>query len=832
MKNDKHCFNIESQQDKCDIIESSCHGFEAIYLKLYYCLGIWKQAASIILVLCLLVLFGSISVVASDFFCPNLQTISSRLQLSESMAGVTILAFGNGSSDLFSTFSAMDSDAGSLAIGELIGAAFFIVAVVSGCMGIIQPFQSQRVTFMRDATCLLGAVLIIVWIIYDQRIYWYHGLILIAYYISYVVAVVFDVGNGHRTNQEALIEQKSLHESCFANETTPLLHSDVVSQNKKQGTNRKPPRLSIPTCGFSIHSSDSYSQRLGHVIRPTSPGTTSPVSPMSSSRFVSSLPRTKSACSTKTYRRPNTPKVGLRPSVFGALEFQERVNNLRRAMSSTVVYNPSIRTGRQTSMLPSAWGNLQSSNYRCRPRALTTSSSAQDYFTYLSSQEQSSSAGINADTIPRPLGRQSFSGLTIPEIRLAPPSNNDVHSDHDNSSNMNTIQSSHLRQPSIDHSILTLSPLSDNESFVTAPQSCLEPCYDHCTSVCATNNHVTMCMKQDESIFESSDANERLVDALFPTLQGWHEKTTFSRISAIIAAPIILIFTLTIPVAETKEIKVDDIVVLGDESSDVYEQCHQSSILDTTHYLTVPLSASDYSITPTQPVIVTNELDTKQGWNKRILAIQSVFGTAFIFSLMAAHGMTPAYSVFLGTCVGVIVALCILKFTETDKVPRWFWMTSFVGFFVALNWIFLLANQVVTLLQVLGKIFTMSDSIMGLTVFALGNSIGDFVANTSIAKIGYPTMAISACYAGPLLNMVLGVGISSTYQVWKLGRPYELNISPSILTSTLGLIIVLLSTLIVVYTNGYRVTSQLGIWMISIYCLCILINFLLEFILL
>ncbi|CEG65906.1 hypothetical protein RMATCC62417_02588 [Rhizopus microsporus] len=93
-------------------------------------------------------------------------------------------------------------------------------------------------------------------------------------------------------------------------------------------------------------------------------------------------------------------------------------------------------------------------------------------------------------------------------------------------------------------------------------------------------------------------------------------------------------------------------------------------------------------------------------------------------------------------------------------------------------------------------------------------------------------MAISACYAGPLLNMVLGVGISSTYQVWKLGRPYELNISPSILTSTLGLIIVLLSTLIVVYTNGYRVTSQLGIWMISIYCLCILINFLLEFILL
>lgn len=61
----------------------------------------------------------------------------------------------------------------------------------------------------------------------------------------------------------------------------------------------------------------------------------------------------------------------------------------------------------------------------------------------------------------------------------------------------------------------------------------------------------------------------------------------------------------------------------------------------------------------------------------------------------------------------------ISKSTTRNKPPSWFWILSFVGFFVALNWIFLLANEVVGLLQAIGQIFSISDAIMGLTVFAL-----------------------------------------------------------------------------------------------------------------
>lgn len=70
-------------------------------------------------------LFSFIGISASDFFCPNLATIAAYLGLNESTAGVTFLAFGNGSPDVFSTFSALKGGTFSLAIGELIGAASF-----------------------------------------------------------------------------------------------------------------------------------------------------------------------------------------------------------------------------------------------------------------------------------------------------------------------------------------------------------------------------------------------------------------------------------------------------------------------------------------------------------------------------------------------------------------------------------------------------------------------------------------------------------------------------------------------------------------------------------
>lgn len=47
-----------------------------------------------------------------------------------------------------------------------------------------------------------------------------------------------------------------------------------------------------------------------------------------------------------------------------------------------------------------------------------------------------------------------------------------------------------------------------------------------------------------------------------------------------------------------------------------------------------------------------------------------------------------------------------------------------MGFFVSITWIYLIANEVVGLLAMLGHIAGLSVGVLGLTVFAAGNSIG------------------------------------------------------------------------------------------------------------
>ena len=74
-------------------------------------------------------------------------------------------------------------------------------------------------------------------------------------------------------------------------------------------------------------------------------------------------------------------------------------------------------------------------------------------------------------------------------------------------------------------------------------------------------------------------------------------------------------------------------------------------------------------------------------------------------NFLIVNGVIPCSVMGLGVILGVILCLFVKKCTKSDEPPTWFWALSFVGFFVALNWIFLLANEVVGLLQVILSIF-------------------------------------------------------------------------------------------------------------------------------
>jgi solute carrier family 24 (sodium/potassium/calcium exchanger), member 6 len=166
-------------------------------------------------------LFSTLGISAADFFTPNLATIAFLLGLDENVAGVTFLAFGNGSPDVFSTFSAMRADSGSLAIGELLGAASFIVSCVVGSMCIIKPFKVDRNPFLRDVGFFTVAVSLLLATLWDGKILPWEAGSLIVLYVVYVTVVV--VGSWWERRQEKKRRVEALIRSEYeAEDDVPL----------------------------------------------------------------------------------------------------------------------------------------------------------------------------------------------------------------------------------------------------------------------------------------------------------------------------------------------------------------------------------------------------------------------------------------------------------------------------------------------------------------------------------------------------------------------------------------------------------------------------------
>jgi solute carrier family 24 (sodium/potassium/calcium exchanger), member 6 len=130
-----------------------------------------------------------------------------------------------------------------------------------------------------------------------------------------------------------------------------------------------------------------------------------------------------------------------------------------------------------------------------------------------------------------------------------------------------------------------------------------------------------------------------------------------------------------------------------------------------------------------------------------------------------------------------------------------------------------------------------------LTIFAIGNSLADFVANMAVAvscvwlctqtvfnysQVFAPIMGFSACFGGPMLNILLGVGISGTYVMSQTQQPYSLPFSKTLYASTIGLLTLLIATLAFVPWNGYFLPRRWGVFLVISYTIIMGTNVVVE----
>ena len=89
---------------------------------------------------------------------------------------------------------------------------------------------------------------------------------------------------------------------------------------------------------------------------------------------------------------------------------------------------------------------------------------------------------------------------------------------------------------------------------------------------------------------------------------------------------------------------------------------------------------------------------------------------------------------------------------------------------LSIIWIWFIANILIELLIAISTLINIPDSFLGITLLAYGNSMPDLMLNVSLVKLGYGEMALSGSIAGPLFNILIGLGLPLIKLNFKYGK--------------------------------------------------------------
>lgn len=140
---------------------------------------------------------------------------------------------------------------------------------------------------------------------------------------------------------------------------------------------------------------------------------------------------------------------------------------------------------------------------------------------------------------------------------------------------------------------------------------------------------------------------------------------------------------------------------------------------------------------------------------------------------------------------------------------------------MAIMWVYMLANIIVDVLVMYECITGISAALLGLTVLSWGNSVGDAFASVAISKNGFGEMAFTGCVAGPVFNLLLGLGLTTLRCNMMLadGIKYKDDDPQVKLTLfTLGAMFTVLTALFwLALTNGWKLSRWHGHVLMIIY---------------
>jgi sodium/potassium/calcium exchanger 6 len=985
--------NTVSVDEQCAFIRKHCptdEGAFSIYLELYYCrFAHVKPVAFTILISWLGLLFSTIGIAASDFFCENLETISAILGLSENVAGVTFVAFGNGSPDVFSTFAAMGANSGSLAVGELFGAAGFITAVVAGSMALIQTFQMPRSDFLRDTGFFAVAAMFSLYFLWDGKLHLWECISMVVFYIFYVIVVLLMSSWKARRKARKAKEHAARGHFISADDGDAEIHEPYHDDPNERGVLRQ------VSWGLSSNEDFSALER-----GPGSAQAEDDDAEEARDRVIMSEVAHEMRLNRPTRRTRSSTATPIRPSLVGALEFQSVLKSLHRAQNHqtialhsrrfsddptyvltdvdqlSTVSDPASRSQSSVRSNPDHFPHVPRGHAanlsvpdvgpRGRIRAVSANDAAglkidpdlrrfsRDEIRETRLDDQASEDDFAlASTSSLHDGPESISGRHVPltlNIQAATPRDHSSFTDglsaippRHNASFLlpvaqqargqamyNAVQRQehrpvHRRTSSARqaHEVPTIVvPGEDDDAdasfpfpnFRDSPTSSISggsrsPMSSRAPSVHPASPLGPVYSPDNISVYQSDECEQGekplrwwpynilpppsiILRTLFPTVVHWRDRSLWGKCVGISAMPSVFLLTLTLPVVPVddmaakedpnpldesthwpgkpparvnsqgakpadhaaKAVPVAPLVQVEEHINTDITTEHHGSTLEHADRADATLTAVDTALQPEGnvsklPVPHFEEHEGPRVWNRWLLITQLFLAPQFILLaiyLQAPTDFEPRW-VLRSSLICLVVSLVLLiplllTTTPTHKPRVYHTILSNAGFIVSVAWISTVASQVVDSLKALAVICNMSHAIMGLTIFAVGNSLGDLVANVTLAQLGRPVMALSACFGGPLLNILLGIGLSGSYILITGAerrhekhpekhlhfKAFHIEVERTLIISGFTLLLTLIGLMIAVPLNKFQFGKRIGWCLIALWVISTIINVTIE----
>ena len=182
---------LHSVSDQCQFVKDNCFFSYFSLLRFNYCvINAHSWFTFILLILIIVLCFYFLSTTGNIYLAPALGIISEKLNLSQNLAGITLLALGNQSPDVIVAFVAGEDENEGVetSLGSLLGGGFIVVALVLSTV----VMYGREVTvvpsnFLRDIGIYIISLSYICLLGYLGRIYLCQSFVFFILYILYVI---------------------------------------------------------------------------------------------------------------------------------------------------------------------------------------------------------------------------------------------------------------------------------------------------------------------------------------------------------------------------------------------------------------------------------------------------------------------------------------------------------------------------------------------------------------------------------------------------------------------------------------------------------------------